>query len=115
MSDTINPMGPSRQESFEKTGHKSASPGKKILEMSTSNPGIDLEKDPSHSPLAFTDLFIDRHIGPRPAEVQEMLTFLKLNSLGELIEAVLPKSIRTSRPLNLGSPGTEFNHLARLK
>ena len=53
--------------------------------------------------LAYTDRFMDRHIGPREHEIQEMLTLLGYGSLDELIDATIPSQIRTSRPLSFDS------------
>ncbi len=50
--------------------------------------------------LAYTDQFMDRHIGPREHEISEMLTLLGYGSLDELIDATIPSQIRTSRPLS---------------
>src|SRR6185437_10544060 len=50
--------------------------------------------------LAYTDSFMDRHIGPREHEIKEMLDLLGYGSLDELIDATIPRQIRTSRPLS---------------
>ncbi|HEX3724179.1 MAG TPA: hypothetical protein VHV31_15430, partial [Nitrolancea sp.] len=50
--------------------------------------------------LAYTDAFMDRHIGPREHEIKEMLDLLGYGSLDELIDATIPRQIRTSRPLS---------------
>jgi glycine dehydrogenase len=43
---------------------------------------------------------MDRHIGPREHEIKEMLDLLGYGSLDELIDATIPRQIRTSRPLS---------------
>ena len=53
--------------------------------------------------LAYTDRFMDRHIGPREHEITEMLTLLGYGSLDELIDATIPSQIRTTRPLSFDS------------
>ena len=61
------------------------------------------------------DNFLRRHIGPSPDETTEMLKFLNLDSLEELIEESVPESIRMHPPLELPEPRTEENVLAELK
>ncbi|MDQ7041046.1 MAG: aminomethyl-transferring glycine dehydrogenase [Rhodothermus sp.] len=65
--------------------------------------------------LSFTDRFVDRHIGPSPAEIQEMLQTLGLSSLEELVAETIPTSIRTKRPLALPPALSEAELLARLQ
>jgi glycine dehydrogenase len=67
------------------------------------------------SPLASTDDFARRHIGPSVAETQEMLHLLGYLSLGELVDAAVPSAIRLKRPLNLPTGRTEHEVLAALK
>ena len=47
------------------------------------------------SALEAHDAFIERHIGPSPAEQQEMLAALNRPSLDALIDEVVPVSIRS--------------------
>ncbi|WP_043760455.1 aminomethyl-transferring glycine dehydrogenase [Rhodothermus marinus] len=65
--------------------------------------------------LSFTDRFVDRHIGPSSADIQEMLQTLGLSSLEELMEQTIPASIRTQRPLTLPPALSEAELLARLQ
>ena len=65
--------------------------------------------------LNFTDTFADRHIGPRPEDVKLMLEKIGYASLNELIEGIVPASIRHGQPLNLGESQTESEMLADLK
>jgi len=51
--------------------------------------------------LAPTDTFVRRHLGPREAEVREMLALLGLDSLEALVRETVPESIRLRRPLDL--------------
>jgi glycine dehydrogenase len=60
------------------------------------------------------DGFVTRHIGPRDAEVAEMLTALGLTSLDELIDRAVPKKIRTRRPLDLPPAVDEAGVMADL-
>jgi glycine dehydrogenase len=56
---------------------------------------------PASDPLAPTDTFPRRHIGPSPAQQQEMLAAIGLDSLAALIDEAIPASIRLRRPLAL--------------
>ena len=66
------------------------------------------------TPLPAADAFADRHIGPRSDELPAMLGPLGYHDLDELIEAVVPESIRLERPLDLPPPLTEAEALAAL-
>jgi glycine cleavage system P protein (glycine dehydrogenase) len=57
--------------------------------------------------LADTGSFIGRHIGPSDEECQEMLDFLELSSLDELVDKTVPQSIRLSSPLQIGESRSE--------
>ncbi|BCD97968.1 aminomethyl-transferring glycine dehydrogenase [Marinagarivorans cellulosilyticus] len=59
--------------------------------------------------------FIGRHIGPDSAQTQAMLERLGKNSMAELIEATVPKSIRAETTSVLKSAITEQAALAELK
>ena len=48
-----------------------------------------------------------RHIGPSPAEMEEMLKVIGVSSLDELIERTVPASIRQAEPLDFGKPKSE--------
>lgn len=65
---------------------------------------MTIERNPSNE-------FLQRHIGPRPADVREMLDFMELQSLAQLIDQTIPKDIRYDRELSLGEPMTEFAYL----
>ncbi|MCZ6832711.1 MAG: hypothetical protein O7F11_03100, partial [Acidobacteria bacterium] len=58
--------------------------------------------------------FVDRHIGPREREIHEMLAAMGLTSLEELIDKVVPKQIRTDRPLDLPPACSEAEVMADL-
>jgi glycine dehydrogenase len=62
-----------------------------------------------------TDSFVRRHIGPRPAEVQEMLQQLGLASLNALADAAVPAAIRLPKPLDLPKPVSEYEALTELR
>src|SRR6056297_1320085 len=48
-----------------------------------------------------------RHIGPSPAEMAEMFELLAVDSLDQLIDETVPKSIRQEAPLDFGKPKSE--------
>ncbi len=56
-----------------------------------------------------------RHIGPSPAEMEEMLATLGLDSLDALIDATIPASIRQREPLDLGRPLSERELMHRMR
>ncbi len=68
-----------------------------------------------HSPLAYTDSFADRHIGPRDSDIDQMLTAIGFDSLEALMDAAIPRGIRLRKPLRLESGKTEYELLAELK
>ncbi|MEP6754253.1 MAG: aminomethyl-transferring glycine dehydrogenase [Chthonomonadales bacterium] len=62
--------------------------------------------------------FIQRHIGPKPAEVKDMLSVVGATSLNDLVNRTLPESIRkASKPIGkfVGDGMSEADSLARLK
>ncbi len=61
--------------------------------------------------LLASDSFIRRHVGPTPAEVEEMLATLGFESLDALIEATIPADIRLDGALRLPGPVTEADAL----
>ncbi len=65
--------------------------------------------------VPFTDTFVRRHIGPRPAEIAEMAQLCGYRSLEQLVAAAVPPVIRASRPMDLPAPLSETEALARLK
>ncbi|MCH7792214.1 MAG: glycine dehydrogenase (aminomethyl-transferring), partial [Planctomycetes bacterium] len=69
----------------------------------------------SRSPLAPTDTFVHRHIGPNDADIAGMLSLLGLPSLDALVDQTVPTSIRMDRPLNLGQPRGEHELLSELR
>ena len=65
--------------------------------------------------LNLTDPFVDRHIGPRPEEIQLMLDKIGYASLDALIEDTIPADIRLGQSLNLEESQTEYEALATLR
>ena len=56
--------------------------------------------------------FVDRHVGPDPAEQAAMLDTLGLGSLDELADATVPAAIRADEPLALPAAADETAALA---
>ncbi|MFZ6002610.1 MAG: aminomethyl-transferring glycine dehydrogenase [Actinomycetota bacterium] len=59
--------------------------------------------------------FADRHVGPRPHDIETMLAVLGVATMDELIEQSVPKSIRTDQPLALPHARSEPEVLALLR
>ncbi len=59
--------------------------------------------------------FAFRHIGPRPAEIEQMLSALGYRSLDEFSDAVVPSDIRLDEQLPLPEPISEAEVLERLR
>ena len=56
-----------------------------------------------------------RHIGPSPAEMEQMLQVVGAKDLAALIEDTLPKEIRQKEPLEFGKPKSERELLHHMK
>jgi glycine dehydrogenase len=67
----------------------------------------------SQSPFLYT--FQDRHIGPRDQDIQDMLHSINHDSLDDLIDEIVPESIRLKRPLQLPEGLSEEQALIALK
>ena len=61
------------------------------------------------------DVFVERHVGPRPEDVGAMLETLGYASLDAFTEAVVPADIRLRRLLDLPPARTEQEALAELR
>ena len=61
------------------------------------------------------DPFVDRHIGPRAAEIDAMLEAVGATSLDDLIEKAVPVAIRSTRPLQLPDALTEAEAISTLQ
>jgi glycine dehydrogenase len=62
-----------------------------------------------------TDTFVNRHVGVNEEEQEQMLQYLGVSSLEELIEQTIPPDIRLTQPLNLPSAQSEYEALRQLK
>jgi glycine dehydrogenase len=65
--------------------------------------------------FAPNDTFVRRHIGPNEADVNEMLSAVGVNSLGSLMDEVVPEGIRRREPLALPEGQGEHNLLKQIK
>ena len=61
-----------------------------------------------------SDSFLERHLGPRQCEQQEMVHLLGFASVKEMIEAAVPATIRLGRELDLAGPLSEADSIKRL-
>ncbi|NWF90306.1 MAG: aminomethyl-transferring glycine dehydrogenase [Ignavibacteriaceae bacterium] len=61
------------------------------------------------------DKFVNRHIGPRKDEIEEMLKVIGVESIDELINQTIPQSIRSSKKMELSAPLSEYQFLDHLK
>jgi glycine dehydrogenase len=62
-----------------------------------------------------SDLFVNRHIGPRDNDAAEMCKAIGVESPDQLIEQTVPASIRLERPLNLPPAMTENEYLTHIR
>jgi glycine dehydrogenase len=66
-------------------------------------------------PLRPTDNFLHRHLGPKEADIEQMVRSLGVASLDELMDEAVPETIRTGRPLDRPRPRGESEVLAELR
>lgn len=62
-----------------------------------------------------TDIFADRHIGPRDNEIKKMLDTVGVKDIDELIDQTIPPSIRTNSLLDIKEGMSEYEYLNRIK
>jgi glycine dehydrogenase len=62
-----------------------------------------------------TDKFVNRHNGPRAAEVAEMLKKIGVSSVDQLIDETVPSAIRLKKPLSVAPALSEYQYLKHLK
>ncbi|WP_114747781.1 aminomethyl-transferring glycine dehydrogenase [Pleomorphovibrio marinus] len=65
--------------------------------------------------LSTSPQFNERHISPGPDEVMEMLHYIGADSLEQLIDETIPKSIQMDKPLRLPKQQSENSFLKNLK
>jgi len=59
--------------------------------------------------------FADRHIGPKGAQIEQMLHAVGASSLDELTSQAIPQDILLDKPLSLATPMSEGEYLDNLK
>lgn len=57
-----------------------------------------------------TDKFLERHVGPRHSDVNQMLEKMGVKTLDELIDQTIPPEIRLTKPLKLGLAMSEYEY-----
>ena len=62
-----------------------------------------------------SDKFVNRHNGPREDELPQMLETIGVDSIDQLIEKTVPKSIMLEKPLRLPEAMSEFEYLNHIK
>ncbi|MBD1421035.1 aminomethyl-transferring glycine dehydrogenase [Sphingobacterium chuzhouense] len=67
------------------------------------------------SNVFYQEKFQDRHNGPRAEEAQEMLSYLGVQSLDQLIEQAVPSQIRLKKSLALPKALSEKAYLAKIQ
>ncbi|NES71822.1 MAG: glycine dehydrogenase (aminomethyl-transferring), partial [Okeania sp. SIO2D1] len=65
--------------------------------------------------VSTVESFMPRHIGPDQHRIEQMLQYLGVSDLEELIEKTVPSTIRLQKPLELPEAKTEYAALAQLK
>jgi glycine dehydrogenase len=60
------------------------------------------------------DRFVTRHLGPRENEIKEMLDFVGVSSMEELIEQTVPENIRLTEPMKLKEGLTERKYFRQI-
>src|ERR1041384_2236512 len=81
----------------------------------SSSPAVSSANPTAASPFAWSDRFVQRHIGPGTSEVSEMLKLCGFSSLDAMIDATVPSRIRFKKPLNLPPSRSEHGLLIELK
>ena len=62
-----------------------------------------------------SDKFVNRHNGPREHELPQMLKKIGVDSLDQLIEKTIPRSIMLKKPLRLPEAMSEFEYLNHIR
>ncbi|MDX2232094.1 MAG: aminomethyl-transferring glycine dehydrogenase [Leptolyngbyaceae cyanobacterium bins.349] len=81
----------------------------------TATSAMNAHSASSSNPLAYTDSFCDRHIGPSDREIEQMLHLLGFSNLEALINATVPQSIQLQAPLKLEAGKAEYELLQELR
>ncbi|MCK5066292.1 MAG: hypothetical protein KAR16_02580, partial [Bacteroidales bacterium] len=62
-----------------------------------------------------SDLFSQRHLGPRQSEIEEMLKTIGVGTMDELISRTIPKAILRNQFMNLPEAMDEHSYLESIK
>jgi glycine cleavage system P protein (glycine dehydrogenase) len=65
--------------------------------------------------LLHPDKFVDRHIGPRDYQLQEMAKFCGVNSVDDLIDETIPGRIRLNHELSISPEVSELSFIQNLQ
>src|SRR5205085_2070964 len=76
---------------------------------------MPMSAQPTLTDLEYADEFVARHIGISPADEARMLPAIGSATRAELIDGIVPPSIRRGRPMRLPAPVTESAALMELK
>ena len=60
------------------------------------------------------DKFVNRHLGPRATEIEEMLDYIGVSSMEELIAQTVPSNIRLKEPLKMKEGLTERQYFREI-
>ena len=74
-----------------------------------------MDAHPTLADLFAVDDFVNRHIGPSPAERAHMLATIGVSSIDELLAQTVPSTIRMAEALPLPGPRTVEDVLGELK
>jgi glycine dehydrogenase len=83
--------------------------------MSSTHPILKPDQAAAGPARLHRDLFVSRHIGPRPADCDEMLRTIGVASLDALMDEAIPPSIRLQAPLRLPDGTSESEYLESLR
>jgi glycine dehydrogenase len=108
LADFLLPLACPMSNSTQLHPHPLGSSGQHALQP-------PLAPDPELELLEQRELFVWRHLGPDAGQIRQMLQALGLSSLRELVEKAVPATLRSNRPLQLGSPCSEQEVLAELR
>ncbi|HEX2919739.1 MAG TPA: aminomethyl-transferring glycine dehydrogenase [Bacteroidales bacterium] len=62
-----------------------------------------------------SDMFVNRHVGPRDFEIPGMLEKIGVSTVDQLIDKTIPKGIRLGKPLKLPQQMNEYEYLNHLR
>src|ERR1043165_441424 len=86
-----------------------------VKSIESSSPAVSSANSTAANPFAWSDRFVQRHIGPGTSEVSEMLKLCGFPTLDALIDSAVPSRIRFNKSLNLPASRSEHGLLLELK